>query len=66
MGRIRSVQARWTALSRPRRLAAIATVAVAAGLAGAAAEAGSGHGTPAPVVWRDHVVDPTTSTTLPG
>jgi hypothetical protein len=57
MGRIGPLQTRWSALSRPLRLGAIAAVVVAAGLVGAAVEAGPGHGTPAPVVWRDHVRD---------
>ena len=43
--------------------AAIAAVVVAAGLAGIAVEAGSDDGVPAPIVWRDYVLDPTTTST---
>jgi hypothetical protein len=63
MGRIGRWRARWSGLSRPRRLGAIAAVAVAAGVVGVAVEAGSGDGIPAPIVWQDHVLDPTTTTT---
>ncbi len=45
-----------------RRLgAAIAALAVTAGVAVALGN-GSGDDTPAPVVWRDHVVEPATTT----
>jgi hypothetical protein len=60
MGRIGRWRARWAGLSRPRRLRAIAAVALAAGLVGVAVEAGSDDGIPAPIVWRDHVLDQTT------
>lgn len=47
---------------RLRRLgAAIAALAVTAGVA-VALGAGPGDETPAPVVWRDYVVEPTTTT----
>jgi hypothetical protein len=60
MGRWR---AKWSALSGPGRLGAIAAVALAVGLMGVAVESGAHDGIPAPVVWRDHVLDPTTTTT---
>ena len=63
MGRMGRWRAKWSALSRPRRLAAIAAVTVAAGLMGAVAESRPDDGIPAPVVWRDHVLDPTTTST---
>ena len=63
MGRIGGWRARWSELSRPGRIGAIAAVAVAAGLVGIAVEAGSDDGVPAPIVWRDYVLDPTTTTT---
>ncbi len=63
MGRISRWRARWSELSRSRRLAGIAAVAVAAGLVGIAVEAGSDDGVPAPIVWRDYVLDPSTTTT---
>jgi len=40
----------------------IATVAVTAGLVVAAFGVASNDGTPTPVVWRDHVVETTTTT----
>lgn len=42
--------------------AVIATVALTAGLAVAAFAVASEDGPPAPVVWRDHVVETTTTT----
>ena len=63
MGRIGDWRVGWSGLSRSRRRAAIAAVAVAAGLVGIAVEAGSDDGVPAPIVWRDYVLDPTTATT---
>jgi len=41
----------------------IAVVAVVAGLASVVAGGGSGGDAPAPVVWRDHVVDSTMTST---
>ena len=63
MGQIGRWQTRWSAQPRPRRLGAIVAVVLAAGLLSVAVEAGSDDGTPAPVVWRDHVLDPTTTST---
>jgi hypothetical protein len=40
-----------------RRGALIATIGLTAGLVVAAFAAASDEGTPAPVVWRDHVVE---------
>ena len=65
MGRIGPVQTRWSELTRRRRLGVCAAALVAAGLVGATVEATSGQRTPAPVVWRDHVVEPAPSTTAP-
>ena len=51
-------------MGRIRRFGLIAAFAVVAGLIGAAVvSSGSDGGKPAPIVWRDHVVDPTTTTT---
>jgi len=58
---IGTVQATWTGLSRRRRagvVAALTAVAAGAVLAGAAVDAASGRGTPAPVVWHDQVGGP--------
>ena len=63
MGQIGRWQVRWSALSRRRRLGAIAAMALAAGLVGVAVESASGDGFPAPVVWRDHVLETTTTNT---
>ncbi|HYT37974.1 MAG TPA: hypothetical protein VEN99_00610, partial [Acidimicrobiia bacterium] len=61
MGRIGALRARWSGLSRPRRVAVIAAVALAAGGVAAGVVAVSDPGLPAPVVWRDQVADPTTT-----
>ena len=51
-------------MGRIRRFGLIAAFAVIAGLIGAAVVSStSDGGNPAPIVWRDHVVDPTTTTT---
>jgi hypothetical protein len=64
MGRIGTLRARWSVLSRRRRTAVMASVTfVAVAAVGAGAAAGSGHGTRTPVVWRDHVADRPTTTT---
>jgi hypothetical protein len=63
MGRIGLLRARWSALSRHHRLGLCAAALVGASLVGATVQATSGGATPAPVVWRDHVVDPTTTGT---
>jgi hypothetical protein len=65
MGRIGGFRARWSALSRRRRAAVVAAVFVTAGVIGAGISAASGQGTPAPVVWRDHVADATNASTSP-
>jgi hypothetical protein len=49
-------------MGRIRRLGLIAAFFVIAGLIGAAVISGSGDGVPAPIVWRDRVLDPTTTT----
>jgi hypothetical protein len=49
-------------MSRIRRLGVVAVFTLIAGLIGAAISA-SGDSAPAPVVWRDHVLDPTTTST---
>ena len=60
MGRIGTLQARWTTLSRLGRAGLVAAaVGVGAVLAGAAVDATSGRGTPPPVVWHDRVSDGT-------
>ena len=52
-------------MGRIRRFSLLAAFAVIAGLIGAAVvSSASNEGNPAPIVWRDHVLDPTT-TTLP-
>src|SRR2546423_9174963 len=61
MGRIGALRARWSGLSRPRRVAVIAVVVVAVGGVGAGVVAVSGPRSPAPVVWHDQVADPTTT-----
>jgi hypothetical protein len=64
MGRIGTLRARWTGLSRLGRAglmaAALGTGAV---LAGAGVDAVSGRDTPAPVVWHDQVSDGTIAPT---
>ena len=50
-------------MGRIRRFSLIAAFVVIAGLIGAAVLAGSDDGSPAPIVWRDHVLDPTTTST---
>ncbi|HKN38705.1 MAG TPA: hypothetical protein VJ456_06320, partial [Acidimicrobiia bacterium] len=66
MGRMGALRARWSGLP-PRRRAGVAAVAVAvtAGLIAVGAVAGSGGGAPAPVIWRDHVADPTVTSGAP-
>jgi hypothetical protein len=59
MGQIGPVRTRWSALPRRRRFGLCAAALVAAGLVGATVQATSSGSTPAPVVWRDHVVDST-------
>jgi hypothetical protein len=49
-------------MSRIRRLSVVAVFAVITGLIGAVIAASDG-GTPAPIVWHDHVLDPTTTST---
>jgi hypothetical protein len=62
MGRMGALWARWSGLPPGRRAVVAAAVAVAAGLLGVGAVAGSGEHPPAPVIWRDHVVDRTATT----
>jgi hypothetical protein len=50
-------------MGRIRRLGFIAAFFVIAGLIGAAVISGSGDGVPAPIVWRDHVLESTTTST---
>ncbi|MCA1847344.1 MAG: hypothetical protein LC792_29995 [Actinobacteria bacterium] len=50
-------------MRRIRRFGVIAAFAVMAGLIGAAVMSASNEGNPAPIVWRDHVLDPTTTST---
>jgi len=58
MGRIGTLRATWSRLSRLGRTGLVAgAVAAGAVVAGAAVHAGSGGGTPAPIVWHDHVTD---------
>ena len=66
MGRIGTLRARWTKLSRLGRTGLVAA-AVGAGavLAGAAVDAASGRGTPPPVVWHDRVSDGTVPPAAP-
>ena len=60
MGRIGTLQARWTTLSRLGRAGLVAAaVGVGAVLAGAAVDTTPGRGTPPPVVWHDRVSDST-------
>jgi hypothetical protein len=50
-------------MGRIRRFGLIAAFAVIAGLIGVAVFSASDDGVPAPIVWRDHVLDPTTTST---
>jgi hypothetical protein len=50
-------------MGRIRRFGLLAALAVITGLIGAAVISGSGDDVPAPIVWRDHVLDPTTTST---
>ena len=50
-------------MGRIRRFSLIAAFAAIAGLIGAAVISTSNDGNPAPVVWHDHVLDPTTTST---
>ena len=50
-------------MGRIRRFGLIAAFVVIAGLIGAAVLSGSDHGVPAPIVWQDHVLNPTTPST---
>jgi hypothetical protein len=50
-------------MRRIRRFGVIAVFAVIATVIGAAVIAASDDGIPAPIVWRDHVLDPTTTST---
>jgi hypothetical protein len=60
MGRIGTLRAKWSGLSRLGRAGLVAAgVAAGAGLAGAAVHAVSGGGTPPPIVWHDQVSDGT-------
>jgi hypothetical protein len=52
-------------MGRTARLGIIAALAIAAGLIGAGVFSASDGGTPAPVVWRDHVVESTPTTAAP-
>jgi hypothetical protein len=64
MGRIGALRVRWTGLSRLGRAGLLAAVlGTGAVLAGAAVDAASGRGTPAPVVWHDQVSDGTSAPT---
>ena len=49
-------------MRRIRRFGVIAAFAVIAGLIGAVIST-SDDGVPAPIVWRDHVIEPTTTST---
>jgi hypothetical protein len=48
-------------MGRIRRLGLITAFAVIAGLIGAVVLSASDDGVPAPIVWRDHVIDSTTT-----
>ena len=50
-------------MGRIRRLGLIATSAVIAVLIGVAVYSATDDGVPAPIVWRDHILDPTTPST---
>jgi hypothetical protein len=50
-------------MGRIRRFGLIATFTVIAGLVGVAVYSASDDSVPAPIVWRDHVIDSTTTTT---
>jgi hypothetical protein len=50
-------------MGRIRRLGLTATFAVTAALIGAAVHSATDDSVPAPVVWRDHVVDPAMTNT---
>jgi hypothetical protein len=47
-------------MGRIRRLGLIAAFAVTAALIGAAVHSATDGGVPAPVVWQDRILDPTT------
>ena len=49
-------------MRRFRRFGVIAAFTVMAGLIGAAFISASNDGHPAPIVWRDHVIETTTTT----
>jgi hypothetical protein len=49
-------------MGRIRRFSLIAAFAALAGLIGAAVVSSANDGNPAPIVWHDHVLDPTTTT----